>query len=80
MIILSHKIQIKKPTFRQERYFRQACGTSRFAYNWGLSMWKKQYEAGQKPTARNEVTSEARSLSGRLLTPLNPLTSRRLLM
>ncbi|OAD21813.1 transposase, IS605 OrfB family, partial [Candidatus Thiomargarita nelsonii] len=52
MLVLSHKIQIKKPTFKQEQYFRQACGTSRFAYNWGLVEWKKQYQAGKKPTAR----------------------------
>jgi putative transposase len=52
MLVLSHKIQIKNPTVKQEQYFRQACGTSRFAYNWGLAEWKKQYEAGKKPTAR----------------------------
>ena len=51
MIVLSHKIQIKNPTVKQEQYFRQACGTSRFAYNWGLEEWKKQYNAGNKPTA-----------------------------
>jgi len=51
MLVLSHQIQIKNPTVKQEQYFRQACGTSRFAYNWGLSMWKKQYDAGKKPTA-----------------------------
>ncbi|HID99571.1 MAG TPA: transposase, partial [Thiotrichaceae bacterium] len=51
MIVLSHKIQIKNPTFKQEQYFRQACGTSRFAYNWGLEEWQKQYKAGNKPTA-----------------------------
>jgi len=50
MIVLSHKIQIKNPTVKQEQYFRQACGTSRFAYNWGLEEWKKQYEAGNKTT------------------------------
>ncbi|OQY52970.1 MAG: hypothetical protein B6247_15800 [Candidatus Parabeggiatoa sp. nov. 2] len=32
MILLSHKIQIKNPTYKQEQYFRQACGTSRFAF------------------------------------------------
>jgi hypothetical protein len=53
MIVLSHKIQIKNPTVKQEQYFRQACGTSRFAYNWGLvSLQKQYYEAGKKPTAR----------------------------
>ncbi|MEN8217854.1 MAG: transposase [Pseudomonadota bacterium] len=57
MIVLSHKIQIKNPTFKQQQYFRQACGTSRFAYNWGLEEWKKQYEAGKKPTARTVRTA-----------------------
>ncbi|MCK5525030.1 MAG: transposase [Thiomargarita sp.] len=51
MLVLSHKIQIKNSTVKQEQYFRQACGTSRFAYNWGLAEWKRQYEAGLKPTA-----------------------------
>lgn len=57
MIILSHKIQIKNPTVKQEQYFRQACGTNRFAYNWGLAEWKRQYEAGLKPTARGVRTA-----------------------
>lgn len=51
MLVLSHQIRIKNPTVKPEPYFRQACGTSRFAYNWGLEEWKKQYEAGKKPTA-----------------------------
>jgi len=51
MIALSHKIQVKNPTYKQEQYFKQACGTARFAYNWGLEEWKKQYQAGKKPTA-----------------------------
>ncbi len=57
MIILSHKIQIKNPTVKQEQYFRQACGTARFAYNWGLEEWKKQHLAGFKPTARTVRTA-----------------------
>jgi len=51
MIVLSHKIQIKNPTIKQDQYFRQACGISRFAYNWGLAEWQRQYDAGLKPTA-----------------------------
>ncbi len=51
MIVLSHQIQINNPSVKQEHYFRQACGTSRFAYNWGLAEWNKQYQAGNKPTA-----------------------------
>lgn len=47
-MILAHKIQLD-PTFKQVSYFRKACGTSRFTWNWGLAEWKKQYQAGQKP-------------------------------
>jgi putative transposase len=44
----AHKIRIF-PTKEQEIYLMKACGTSRFAYNWALSKWKEQYEAGLKP-------------------------------
>jgi putative transposase len=50
MIVLSHKIRLN-PTVKQDKYFRQASGISRFAYNWGLAEWKRQYKAGLKPTA-----------------------------
>ena len=46
---LSHKIALQ-PNNRQATYFKQACGTARFAYNWALVEWKRQYEAGEKPT------------------------------
>lgn len=46
---IAHKIQLK-PTKAQESYFRQACGTSRLVYNWGLSEWVTQYKAGLKPS------------------------------
>jgi len=49
-MIISHKIQLN-PTAVQEAYFRRACGTVRFTYNWGLARWKELYEAGEKPTA-----------------------------
>lgn len=29
----------------------RAAGCARFSYNWALAEWKKQYEAGEKPTA-----------------------------
>ena len=47
-MILAHKIQLD-PTFKQVSYFRKACGTSRFTWNWALAEWQKQYQAGQKP-------------------------------
>lgn len=49
-MILSHKIRLN-PTAEQEEYFRKAVGTVRFAYNWGLAEWQRQYEAGERPSA-----------------------------
>ena len=49
-IAVSHKIRLV-PNQMQEEYFRKACGTARFTYNWGLAEWKRQYENGQKPSA-----------------------------
>lgn len=46
-MILSHKIRLK-PNKEQAVYFVKAAGVARFAYNWGLSQWKSQYDSGQK--------------------------------
>ncbi|WP_312283390.1 helix-turn-helix domain-containing protein, partial [Candidatus Igneacidithiobacillus taiwanensis] len=43
-MILAHKIALK-PNNKQATYFAKAAGTARFAYNWALAEWKKQYEA-----------------------------------
>lgn len=43
-----HKIRLQ-PSSTQVSYFAQACGTARFAYNWALAEWKREYEAGGKP-------------------------------
>lgn len=49
-IIKGHKIRLD-PNNKQANYFVRACGVARFAYNWGLDEWKRQYEAGEKPSA-----------------------------
>lgn len=48
-MLMSHKIALA-PNNKQATYFAKACGVARFAYNWGLSEWKKQYSEGSKPT------------------------------
>ena len=48
-MIRSHRIELV-PTPEQETYFRRACGTARFAYNWGLQRWNELHAAGEKPT------------------------------
>jgi putative transposase len=34
----------------QRLYFVQGAGTARFAFNWALDEWKRQYKAGGKPS------------------------------
>lgn len=49
MNTLSHRIRLD-PTPAQVEYFKKACGTARFVYNWALAEWNRQYELGLKPT------------------------------
>jgi putative transposase len=48
-MIRAHKIRIF-PNQEQTTGLLKACGCARAAYNWALSEWKSQYEAGLKPT------------------------------
>jgi len=47
-MLLVHKIELA-PNNRQATFFARACGVARFAWNWALDEWKRQYEAGEKP-------------------------------
>ena len=49
-MLIAHKIQLD-PNKRQIAFFIKACGTARFCWNWGLTEWKREYEAGRKPSA-----------------------------
>ena len=48
-MILAHKI-VLDPNAAQHTYPAKAAGTARFAYNWALSEWKRQYKASGKPS------------------------------
>jgi putative transposase len=45
-MIIAHKIALD-PTNEQVTYFKKACGVARFAYNWALAEWKRQYKASK---------------------------------
>lgn len=47
-IVMSHRIELK-PHAIQESRFRPCVGAARFAYNWALAEWQRQFEAGEKP-------------------------------
>ncbi|MDE2253270.1 MAG: transposase [Betaproteobacteria bacterium] len=49
-MILAHKIALD-PNKVQATYFARACGVARFAYNWALAEWKRQYEAAKADPA-----------------------------
>jgi putative transposase len=49
-MIKAHKIRLH-PTPEQANYFARAAGTARFVFNWALSEWKTQDDAGGKPNA-----------------------------
>jgi putative transposase len=50
MATLAHKIRLD-PTYKQESYFKKACGIARFAWNWALAKWNEKYKANEKPSA-----------------------------
>lgn len=50
MTILTHKIKLDA-TYKQQVYFRKACGIARFAWNWALARWNEKYQAKIKTSA-----------------------------
>lgn len=49
-MILAHKIRLYT-TKEQEILLNKSCAVYRFAYNWALAEWCRQYKSGEKPTA-----------------------------
>ncbi len=49
-MILAHRIELDA-TEKQKEYFRQACGTARFVWNWALAEWNERYELGANTKA-----------------------------
>ena len=45
-MLVAHRIRLD-PSNVQASYFARAAGTARFAYNWALNEWRKQYEASK---------------------------------
>src|SRR5579883_2107901 len=45
-MLIAHRIALD-PNNAQATYLARACGVARFAYNWALAEWKRQYEAAK---------------------------------
>ena len=43
-MLIAHKIALD-PNNVQKTYLAKSAGVARFAYNWALAEWKRQYEA-----------------------------------
>lgn len=48
-MLIAHKIALN-PNNQQTTYFSKAAGVARFAYNWALAEWTKQYKEWQADT------------------------------
>lgn len=59
---LGHQIALD-PTCKQANAMARAAGCSRFAYNWALHEWERQYRAGGKPSA-DKLKKQFNSIRG----------------
>lgn len=57
-MILAHKIALD-PNNAQATYFARAAGTARFAYNWALAEWMRQYEAWKADNSKPKPSQTA---------------------
>ncbi|MBS4845324.1 MAG: transposase [Burkholderiales bacterium] len=57
-MFIAHRIALDLNNV-QATYMSQAAGTARFAYNWALSEWKKQYEAWKQNNTLPKPSQEA---------------------
>ena len=44
-----------KPNNKERTHLMKACGVARFAFNWGLAEWEKQYQACKAGGARQKA-------------------------
>ena len=57
-MLSSHKIALR-PNNKQKSYFFRAAGVARFAYNWALSEWNRQYQAWKEDNALSKPSQMA---------------------
>lgn len=57
-MLMGHRIALD-PNDRQATYLARASGTARFAYNWALAEWNKQYEEHKKDPVKPKPSEGA---------------------
>ena len=57
-MLIAHKIALA-PNNVQRSYLARAAGTARFAYNWALAEWRRQYDAWKADNSLSKPTQYA---------------------
>ena len=57
-MLIAHRIALD-PNNVQATYLARAAGTARFAYNWALAEWKRQYEAWKADSTQPKPSQAA---------------------
>jgi len=57
-MLIAHRIALK-PNNVQATYLARAAGTARFAYNWALAEWKRQYEVHKQDSTQPVPTQQS---------------------
>lgn len=57
-MIIAHKIALD-PNNAQATYLARAAGTARFAYNWALAEWQRQYESWKADNSQPKSSQAA---------------------
>jgi putative transposase len=57
-VLTAHRIALD-PNDEQATYFAKTCGVARFAYNWALKEWQKQYEECKQDPAKSKPSQGA---------------------
>jgi putative transposase len=57
-MLLAHRIRLD-PNNVQATYLARAAGTARFAFNWGLAEWERQYKAWRADSSRERPSQAA---------------------
>lgn len=57
-MLIAHKIALN-PNNAQATYLARAAGTARFAYNWALAEWQRQYEAWKADNSQPKPSQAA---------------------
>ena len=57
-MLTAHQIELD-PNNKETTYFAKSCGVARFAFNWALAEWQKQYEECKQDSSKPKPSEGA---------------------